>query len=70
MGSRSRREVGEPLRRAFETLSADEAAVLWDVLAAFVENERCNDEAVEESAELAIAEALLDRVEAALVEGV
>jgi len=62
----------ERARLAFQTLTGPEAMLLWNVLAAHVENERCNDEveAPEEAPAFKLAEGLLERVEAALVLGV
>jgi hypothetical protein len=60
----------ERLRKAFQTLTAEEAGVLWSVLAAHVENELCNDECEGDPSEVpdtVVAQGLLDRVEMALV---
>jgi hypothetical protein len=62
----------ERVRRAFQTLSGREAMLLWNVLAAHVENERCNDsvEHPEASPAFQLAEGILERVERALVDGI
>lgn len=64
--------------KAFQSLTGAEANLIWDILSAHLENERCNDEFddsgeyknIEETPEYKVGEALLERIETELVRGV
>jgi hypothetical protein len=67
--------------KAFQNLTGHEANLIWDILSAHQENEICNGEfgfsddeekygSVEETPDFKVGQALLERIETALVEGV
>jgi hypothetical protein len=65
--------------KAFKNLSGPEAELLWSILSDHLENERCNCEPAivngeevdaDSTPQYKVGEALLNRIETALVEGV